>query len=125
MKRIEEARKLHGWSQSDLAEKIGTSQQQVARYEKPNADVKCSILMAVSEVCGVSISWLLGITDNPREAAAPDSSSLTPDEWYLVRLFRACTPRYQGLIIDTAVSFRDSSKDRAPVSTSYDAAVNE
>ena len=125
MKRIEEARKLHGWSQAEMAEKMGTSQQQVARYEKPNADVKASVLMTVSDVCGVSISWLLGITDDPKEATVSEDFDLTPDEWYLIRLFRSCTPKYQSLIIDTVASFRDSSKESAVGSKSYGKAVNE
>ena len=125
MKRIEEARKLHGWSQSELADIMGTSQQQIARYEKPNADVKSSVLLAVSDACGVSISWLLGLTDDVEEAAEPEPSDLTADEWYLVRLFRACSPKYQSLIIDTAASFRDSSKELANGSASYERAVNQ
>ena len=125
MKRIEEARNLHGWSQSQLAERIGTSQQQVARYEKPNADVKSSVLLAVSDACGVTVSWLLGLTDDPHETAAPAASDLTPDELYLVRLFRACTPRFQSLMIETAASFRDSSKESGTDSPSCRKAVNE
>ena len=65
MIRIEEARSMHGWSQAQLAAKIGTSQQQVDRWEKPNIDVKSSVLVAVSKACGVSVSWLLGLTDEP------------------------------------------------------------
>lgn len=125
MKRIEEARKLHGWSQSELAEIMGTSQQQVARYEKPNADVKSSVLLSVSKACGVSLSWLLGLTDNVDGVVKSKQSSLSVDEWYLIRLFRECSPKYQSLMLDTAASFRDSSKESAAGSKSYGKAVNE
>lgn len=110
MKRTKEARELKDWSQAALAEAIGSSQQQVARYERPNSDVKSGVLVAVSEACGVSISWLLGLTDSPYEVVSAPSGELTADEWYLVRMFRDCTPKYQGMLMDTAASYRASSK---------------
>lgn len=125
MKRIEEARVKLGWSQARLADAMGTSQQQVARFEKPGADVKSSTLLNVSKATGVSVSWLLGITDDPHAAVSADHDELTPDEWYLVRAFRACTPKYQGMLLDTAASYRDSSQASAGTSARYDRAVNE
>lgn len=120
MKRIKEARELKGWSQTALAEAIGSSQQQVARYERPNSDVKSGVLVAVSEACGVSISWLLGLTDSPHESAAALSGELTADEWYLVHMFRDCTPRFQAMLMDTAASYRNSSKLPEEDSMSFD-----
>ena len=125
MKRIEEARSMRGWSQAKLAEVIGTSQQQVARFEKPGADVKSSVLLSLSDALDVSISWLLGITDDPHGVAAADSDALSPDEWYLIHSFRSCTPKYQAMLLDTAASYRNSSKVFDTNSASYIQAVNE
>ena len=60
--KIAEARIAKGWTQSDLAEKIGTTQQQVARYESGANDVKSSVLLKMSEAMGVTIAYLLGLS---------------------------------------------------------------
>lgn len=41
--KIAEARTAKGWSQSEFAKRLGTTQQQVARYESGENDVKSSI----------------------------------------------------------------------------------
>ena len=59
--KIAEARIAKGWTQSDLAKMIGTTQQQIARYESGDNDVKSSVLMKLSSALGVTISYLLGL----------------------------------------------------------------
>ena len=59
--KIAEARIAKGWTQSDLAKKIGTTQQQIARYESSENDVKASALVNISNALGVTISYLLGM----------------------------------------------------------------
>ena len=59
--KIAEARIAKGWTQSDLAKKIGTTQQQIARYESSENDVKASVLVNISNALGVTISYLLGM----------------------------------------------------------------
>ena len=125
MKRIEEARNMRGMSQAKLAEAMGTSQQQVARFEKPGADVKASVLVKISEVCDVSVSWLLGLTDDAHGEAVAGGVGLTPDEAHLIRMFRECSPKFRSMLLDSAASYRDSSKERAADSASFDKAVNE
>lgn len=61
--RIAEARISKGWTQSELADKIGTTQQQIARYESGANDVKSSVLIKMSNAMGVTISYLLGVND--------------------------------------------------------------
>lgn len=62
--RIAEARTAKGWTQSDLAKKIGTTQQQIARYESGENDVKSSVIIKMSEALGVTISYLLGLGED-------------------------------------------------------------
>lgn len=59
--KIAEARMAKGWTQSDLAKKIGTTQQQIARYESDDNDVKGGALVKISQALGVTISYLLGM----------------------------------------------------------------
>ena len=59
--KIAEARMAKGWTQADLAKKIGTTQQQIARYESDDNDVKGGALVKISQALGVTISYLLGM----------------------------------------------------------------
>lgn len=61
--KIAEARMAKGWSQQKLAEMIGTTQQQIARYESGNNDVKASVLIKLSGALDVTLSYLLGMKD--------------------------------------------------------------
>ena len=78
--RIIEARNAKGWTQSDLAKAIGTTQQQIARYESGTNDVKSSVLMRMSRALGVSVSYLLGLPDDPESVfeARPSKSHRVP-----------------------------------------------
>jgi transcriptional regulator with XRE-family HTH domain len=61
------ARRLQlGLSQSDLAEQLGVSFQQVQKYERGANRVAASTLMTAASGLGVSIGWLVG-EDAPEE----------------------------------------------------------
>lgn len=59
--KIAEARIAKGWSQQDLAEKMDTTQQTIQRYESGSRDIKSNVLIKLSAVLGVTISYLLGM----------------------------------------------------------------
>lgn len=63
--KIAEARKAKGWNQQELAEKIGTTQQVISRYESGDRDPKASVIAAMSSALGVTVSYLLGMDDDP------------------------------------------------------------
>ena len=58
--RIKEFRELRGLSQRELAERLGTSQQQIDRLEKKEKDIKTNWLFNISKVLNVSVSDLTG-----------------------------------------------------------------
>ena len=70
--KIAEARIAKGWSQQKLAEMIGTTQQQIARYESGNNDVKASVLIKLSGALDVTLSYLLGLKDTDEGTAHED-----------------------------------------------------
>lgn len=77
--KIAEARRAKGWSQTDLAKRIGTTQQQIARYESGANDVKSSVLLKMSCALGVTISYLLGVdSDSGYIEAIPARSYALP-----------------------------------------------
>jgi transcriptional regulator with XRE-family HTH domain len=58
--RIRTRRRQLGLSQSDLAEKLGVSFQQVQKYERGANRVAASTLVAAAGALGVTVSWLVG-----------------------------------------------------------------
>ena len=61
--KIQEARKAKGWSQQQLAEKIGTTQQTIQRYESGDRNIKADRLKQLSYALDVTVSYLLGLED--------------------------------------------------------------
>lgn len=58
-RRIKLARELAGFSQEDVAKKLGVTKQTVSTYETGNVDPKSSQLLKIAEVLNVSIMFLL------------------------------------------------------------------
>lgn len=135
-KRIAEARRAKKMSQSKLGEIIGVSQQSISKYESKTGDIDGETLVAISSALGVTVSYLLGLTDEKGpshldgvyEIKSNETmysvGSLTSDEQYLVELYRECTPEYRGMLIRSAQSFRDSSQVSVEGSESLDDVVN-
>lgn len=63
--RIKEIRMAHGYSQRDLAEKIGVSSSTVAMWETDKRAPRTKALKRLSELFNVSPMYILGESDNP------------------------------------------------------------
>ncbi len=71
--RIRELRKEHGWSQSDLAAKIGADTGQISRYETAKMTPGADAVVKIAEALDVSCDYLL-VDDAPRRAfRSPDT----------------------------------------------------
>lgn len=57
--RIKALRKEKGWSQGELAEKVGTDGRQISRYENGHITPSADVLVKLAEVFDVSIDSLL------------------------------------------------------------------
>lgn len=62
--KIREARKAKGWTQQELADRMGLTQQAIQRYETGARDIRASVLQQLSETLGVTVAYLLGMTDD-------------------------------------------------------------
>lgn len=62
--RIKQARKVAGISQEELAQKIGTRQSQVTRWETDQAEPRIGFLRKITEITGIPLSELMGENDN-------------------------------------------------------------
>lgn len=77
--KIAEARRAKGWSQQQLAERLGTTQQQVARYETGQRDPKADVILKMSAILNVTVSYLLGVdSDSGYVEAIPARSYSLP-----------------------------------------------
>lgn len=66
--RIRDMREDHDLTQRQLADILGMPQQQYYRYEKGYRDFPLDVLIHLSELYGVSVDYLLGLTHNPKRA---------------------------------------------------------
>lgn len=60
-------RKLHGLTQSELAEAIGYSDKSVSKWERGEGLPDVLLLMALSDIYGVTVSELIGQTKKSKE----------------------------------------------------------
>lgn len=73
--KIIELRKKSGWSQEELAEKLGVSRQSVSKWEGAQSTPDLNRILQMSEIFGVSTDYLL--KDDITEA---DAAEETPDD---------------------------------------------
>lgn len=88
--RVRELRKQKNISQVALAMKVGCSQNMISKIEKGDADPRCSLLMAIADFFGVSVEYLLGISDNRGsvEEEQPNEQMSEETEEYMEQFLR-------------------------------------
>ena len=86
--KIIDLRKKNGWSQEQLADKLGVSRQSISKWESAQSTPDMKKIVALSELFGVSTDYLLkdGMDDaegaavggDAPDRAMHDGASLTP-----------------------------------------------
>lgn len=61
-KRIYEVRMSFGWTQVQLAQKLGVTKQTVSNWENDNIQPSIDMLVKLSNIFNVSTDYLLGLT---------------------------------------------------------------
>lgn len=69
--RVAQLRKEQGFTQKQLAEALGTSQQQVASYEVARLRIPVSLLPRLARVLGVNMETLIGEEQRPTAKRGP------------------------------------------------------
>ena len=64
--RIRDLREDRDLKQRQLAELLNCSQQVYSNYELGQRDIPTDVLIRLSEFYGVSVDYLLGLTNNPK-----------------------------------------------------------
>ena len=84
-----------GWSQRDLAAKMGyTNNSTIAKIELGQTDVTQSRVIQFSKVLNVPVSYLID-WDDEKKKPSPDNRTLTEKEFLWLDLFREFTPAEQ------------------------------
>jgi transcriptional regulator with XRE-family HTH domain len=73
--RLAQMRHQHGYSQEELAEKLGVSRQAVSKWERAESAPDTDNLIALSRLYGVSLDTLLGLKVPEAPAAPADDSA--------------------------------------------------
>ena len=64
-KRIRDMREDRDLTQKEIADALKCSQQVYSNYELGQRDIPTDILINLSKFYGVSVDYILGLTDNP------------------------------------------------------------
>lgn len=64
--RILEMRMEMGWSQVDLAKRLGVAKQTISNWENENIQPSIEMLVRVAKLFGVTTDYLLGLDDVQR-----------------------------------------------------------
>ena len=73
--RIRALRKEYGWSQGELADKIGTDGRQISRYENGHITPSAEVLVKLAQAFDVSVDYLL-FEDAPRRPLTVEDREL-------------------------------------------------
>ncbi len=76
MNRILELRTAHGWSQEELAEKINVRANAISRYENGVRGIDIDKIVALRNVFGVTVDYLLGLSEIPHAAISDEDARL-------------------------------------------------
>ena len=65
-RRIRDLREDNDKTQKELAKELNCSQQVYSNYELGQRDIPTDILIKLSKYYGVSVDYILGISNNPK-----------------------------------------------------------
>lgn len=65
-RRIRELREDNDLNQTEVEKVLGMSQTGYSKYETGETDIPTDVLLKLSKFYGVSIDYILGVTDNPK-----------------------------------------------------------
>lgn len=86
MNRIKELRLRNGWRQEDLAQKLNTKRQTVARYETGERGLDVETILRLCEIFGCTADYLLG-------RSSTGGLQLTPEEENIILAMRRADDR--------------------------------
>lgn len=92
-------------TQPELANKIGTSQQNISRWERNEVLPNIDFCVQLAKFYGITLDELIGISDDfgvrsaPTASAMREPASLTEKEKALISAFRKLLPETQDFVL--------------------------
>lgn len=102
---LKKLRISHGLSQQQLAEHIGVSQQSINKYENHAIEPDINTLIALADLFGTSVDYLIGHTAIERRIEPVQTCDLNEAEMQLVEHYRKLSPKQKGILQNTAEAF--------------------
>lgn len=93
MLRIKEAREARGWTQEQLAAAMNTTQQTIQRWESGQTDPKSSVIVGISRVLGITVSFIMNIEESD------EVRLLSADEHELIDYYRSLSTKAQRALL--------------------------
>ncbi len=109
---FKEARKEAGYTQKQLSELLGISQQSYSDYENERTFPDKVTLLKLAECLNVSTDYLLGRTDEFGSVVTAGALQLTDPERELLLRYRQLRPDLQELLLSTARTWAETPADR-------------
>lgn len=100
--RIVLAREAAGLSQAELASKLKIHPSTLNGYEKGNHDPKSTGWIAIAKVCNVSVDYLLGLSDNPKEYYDESINAKDSKLQKIITCYNKMNPQGQELLLAQA-----------------------
>jgi len=100
---IRTARRARGMTQQALADAVGTSKQNIYKYETGTiTNIPLNSVEAIAAVLQVDPAVLLGWAPEPTMMSATGTppSGITGEEWLLIQAYRDALPEYQAVVMD-------------------------
>ncbi|MGI5963508.1 MAG: helix-turn-helix domain-containing protein [Lawsonibacter sp.] len=95
--RVRHARKTRGFSQEELAERVGISVTHMSHIETGNTKLSLPVLAALATALETTSDWLL---------SGPHEGNLSSISQELSALLDGCTPQEAQVILETARSVK-------------------
>lgn len=97
---VRDLRKERGWSQQEVADRLGLNKMTISGYETGKRRPSFEMLDALAQVFDVSFDYLLGTSLSRGMYAQPDSEDplvqlsnlLQPDEFACICAYRSASP---------------------------------
>lgn len=100
--RLRKAREDKGWTQVYVAKLFGMTSQALSNIERNQRDPDTTLLKKLAELYGVSIDWLMGITDTPE--LKPSHQPATTSTNDIIEKAFAELPKEEALQIENVLT---------------------
>ncbi|ENW9431944.1 helix-turn-helix domain-containing protein [Salmonella enterica] len=111
--RIKKVLTDEGWSQSELARRIGISQQTVQKWVSGITSPTTSNMDKLSEITGYPIYWFMLPPEGDNQVATPESMKLSAKQQELLRIFSEFPDEEQDSILKELQEEKEKMQEMA------------